>query len=89
MKAFAIRRGEEHGELAGKILCQDVRPAFRKGHRLRAEDIPVLIAASWSELHLLEPEPDDVAQREAGDEHTDDGGALAGHPGHHSRTYVR
>jgi len=67
MKAFAIRRGEEHGELAGKILCQDVRPAFRKGHLLRAEDIPVLIAASWSELHLIEPGPDDVAQREAGE----------------------
>ena len=67
MKAFAIRRGEEHGELAGKILCHDVRPAFRKGHLLRAEDIPALIAASWSELHLIEPGPDDVAQREAGE----------------------
>jgi hypothetical protein len=67
MKAFAIRRGEEHGNLVGRILCQDVRPAFRKGDLLRAEDIPVLIAASWSELHLLEPGPDDVAQREAGE----------------------
>jgi hypothetical protein len=67
MKAFAIRRGEEHGNLVGRILCQDIRPAFRKGHLLRAEDIPVLIAASWSELHLLEPGPDDVAQREAGE----------------------
>ena len=55
MKAFAIRRGEEQGELVGKILCHDIRPAFRKGHLLRAEDIPVLMAASWSELHLLEP----------------------------------
>jgi len=68
MKAFAIRRGEEHGELAGKILCQDVRPAFRKGHLLRAEDVAALMAASWSELHLLEPGPDDVAQREAGEQ---------------------
>src|SRR6202521_3323736 len=67
MKAFAIPRGEEHGELVGKILCQDIRPAFRKGHLLRAEDIPVLIAASWTELHLLEPGPDDVPQREAGE----------------------
>jgi len=67
MKAFAIHRGEPHGDLAGKILCQDIRPAFRKGHLLRAEDIPVLMAASWSELHLLEPGPDDVAQREAGE----------------------
>jgi hypothetical protein len=67
MKPFAIRRGEEHGELAGKILCHDVRPTFRKGHKLRAEDIPVLIAASWSELHLIEPGPGDVAQKEAGE----------------------
>jgi hypothetical protein len=67
MKAFAIRRGEEHGELVGTILCQDIRPAFRKGHVLRAEDIPILIAASWTELHLLEPGPDDVPQREAGE----------------------
>ena len=67
MKAFAIRRGEGYGELVGRILCQDIRPAFRKGHVLRAEDIPVLIAASWTELHLLEPGPDDVPQREAGE----------------------
>jgi hypothetical protein len=67
MRGIAIRRGEEHGELVGRILCQDVRPAFRKGHVLRAEDIAVLIAASWTELHLLEPEPDDVPQREAGE----------------------
>ena len=67
MKAFPIRRGEGHGELVGRILCQDIRPAFRKGHVLRAEDIPVLIAASWTELHLLEPGPDDVPQREAGE----------------------
>ena len=67
MKPFAIHRGEPHGNLAGKILCHDVRPAFRKGHKLRAEDIPILMAASWSELHLLEPGPDDVAQKEAGE----------------------
>ncbi|HEX7420731.1 MAG TPA: hypothetical protein VF505_12650 [Thermoanaerobaculia bacterium] len=67
MKAFAIRRGEKHGDLAGRILCQDVRGVFRKGHVLRPEDVPVLIDASWTELHLIEPEPDDVAQREAGE----------------------
>ena len=57
MKAFAIRRGEKHGELIGRILCQDIRGVFRKGHLLRAEDIPLLIDASWTELHLLEPGP--------------------------------
>jgi hypothetical protein len=67
MRAFAIRRGENHGELAGRILCQDVRGVFRKGHVLRPEDVPVLIDASWTELHLIEPDPDDVTQREAGE----------------------
>ena len=67
MKAFAIRRGEKHGELIGRILCQDIRGVFRKGHVLRAEDIPLLIDASWTELHLLEPGPDDIPQREAGE----------------------
>lgn len=67
MKAFAVRRGEKSRDLTGAILCQDVRPAFRKGHLLRAEDIPNLIAASWSELHLIEPGPDDIPQREAGE----------------------
>lgn len=67
MKAFAIRRGERHGELVGRILCQDVRGVFRKGHLLRADDIPVLIEAPWTELHLIEPGPGDVAQREAGE----------------------
>ena len=50
MRAFAIRRGEKHGELAGRILCQDVRGVFRKGHVLRPEDVPVLIDATWTEL---------------------------------------
>ena len=50
MKPLAIHRTEN---LAGKILCHDLRPAFRKGHKLRAEDIPVLMAASRSEIHLI------------------------------------
>jgi hypothetical protein len=67
MRAFAVRRGENHPDLVGRILCHDVRGVFRKGHVLRAEDIPVLIGASWDELHLLELAPGDVAQREAGE----------------------
>jgi hypothetical protein len=106
MRAFAVRRGEDHPDLVGAVLCHDVpdsargRPArqptgvspggdsapdthsaardvprlaggtparlFRKGHALRAEDIPLLIDAPWSELHLLALDPDDVPQREAG-----------------------
>ncbi|HEY3052415.1 MAG TPA: hypothetical protein VGK04_03405 [Thermoanaerobaculia bacterium] len=67
MRAFALRRGEKHGELVGRILCHDVRGVFRKGHVLRAEDIPLLIDASWSEIHLLELGPDDLDQRQAGE----------------------
>ncbi|HKO58523.1 MAG TPA: hypothetical protein VJ276_21840 [Thermoanaerobaculia bacterium] len=66
MKAFAVRRGEEHPDLIGAMLCHDVPGLFRKGHALRAEDIPLLIDAPWSELHLLQLERDDVPQREAG-----------------------
>jgi hypothetical protein len=67
MRAFAVRRGETHGDLAGRILCHDVAGVFRKGHVLRADDIPLLIDASWSEVHLLELDDGDVAQREAGE----------------------
>lgn len=67
MRAFALRRGEKHGELVGRILCHDIRGVFRKGHVLRAEDIPLLIDASWSEIHLLELGPDDLDQRQAGE----------------------
>ncbi len=66
MRAFSLHRGEEHGELAGTVLCHDVPGAFRKGHVLRTEDIPRLAEAKWSELHLIELGPDDVGQREAG-----------------------
>ncbi len=66
MKAFSLRRGDPHRDLAGTVLCHDVRGAFRKGHVLRADDVPRLIAADWTELHLIELGPDDVGQREAG-----------------------
>jgi hypothetical protein len=66
MKAFALRRDEQHGDLVGRVLCQDIPGAFRKGHVLRADDIPLLIGAPWSEIHLLELGADDVGQREAG-----------------------
>ena len=71
MKALAVHRGAKEGELAGRVLCHDVRGnrneiVFRKGHALRAEDIPLLIDCPWTELHLLELGPDDVGQRQAG-----------------------
>lgn len=73
MKAFAVVRGAREAELVGRILCHDVRGArneivFRKGHALRVADVPLLIASPWSEIHLLELGPDDVGQREAGEQ---------------------
>jgi hypothetical protein len=67
MRAFAVRRGDSERQLIGKVLCHDIRGLFRKGHVLRGEDIPPLIAASWNELHVLEMGADDVGQRDAGE----------------------
>jgi len=70
MKTLAVQRQSEE-ELAGRILCHDVRGhrheiVFRKGHALRADDIPLLRECPWTEIHLLELGPDDLGQREAG-----------------------
>ena len=70
MRALAVDRQTEQ-ELAGRILCHDVRGSdreivFRKGHLLRADDMPRLRQCPWTEIHLLELAPDDLGQREAG-----------------------
>jgi hypothetical protein len=71
MKALGVGRGAPGEALIGRVLCHDVRNArnailFRKGHVLRAEDLPPLAAAPWSELHLLELDEGDLGQLEAG-----------------------
>jgi hypothetical protein len=67
MRAFAFHRGEADEKLAGNILCHDVPGGFRKGHVFAASEIPLLRAAAWEELHLIELGAGDVAQREAGE----------------------
>ena len=72
MRALVVQRGAQESELAGRVLCHDVRGprneiVFRKGHALRIEDIPLLTDAVWSEIHLIELGPDDLGQREAGE----------------------
>ena len=72
MNAISIHRGGGEENLVGCILCHDVRTdrneiVFRKGHVIRADDVPLLVACRWMELHLLELGPDDIAQREAGE----------------------
>lgn len=72
MKARAVRKAEATvGALAGNILCHDVRDpagklAGRKGERLDAAAVERLLACDWTELHLLELEPGDLHEEEAG-----------------------
>lgn len=66
MRPFSLHRGDPHPDLTGTVLCHDVPGAFRKGHVFRSDDIPRLIDAEWTELHLIELGPDDIGQREAG-----------------------
>jgi hypothetical protein len=58
--------------LAGSVLSHDVQgdptlPSFAKGHVVRAEDLPSLLALPWQELHVVELDPGDVHESEAGD----------------------
>lgn len=71
MKPIAVHRGVQDGDLAGRVLCHDIRGhrneiIFRKGHALGVEDIALLADAPWTEIHLIEFGPDDLGQREAG-----------------------
>jgi hypothetical protein len=58
--------------LAGAVLSHDVHgdpahPSFAKGRVLRSEDVPALLALPWQELHVIEMEPGDLHEEEAGD----------------------
>jgi hypothetical protein len=58
--------------LAGAVLSHDVHgdpahPSFAKGRVVRSEDVPALLALPWEELHVIEMEPGDVHEEEAGD----------------------
>ncbi len=72
MKAHAIQRpGATVGAMAGKVLCHEVRDrgdklVGRKGERLDAGLAQRLLACEWEELHLLEMEPGDLHEEEAG-----------------------
>ena len=72
MKAHSIQRSEATiGAMAGKVLCHDVRDrgdklVGKKGERLDAELAQRLLACEWEELHVLEMEPGDLHEEEAG-----------------------
>jgi hypothetical protein len=68
MKLHRVAPGEATDALAGMVLCQDVEgdgARLRKGRVLRAADLPAL-RSSPNELHLVELEPGDVHEDEAG-----------------------
>lgn len=72
MKAHRVARaGARERDLTGRILSRDVRGpdggrAFAKGQVLRAGDVPALLALPWDELHLVEAEPGELHEEEAG-----------------------
>jgi len=72
MKAIAQRRDAARADgLLGRVLCHDVRDAdgkiaVAKGAQLDPAAVRTLLAAPWQEIHLLELEPGDVHEEEAG-----------------------
>jgi hypothetical protein len=70
MKAHTIRRDAVTAEtLQGLVLTRDLgkgEERLRKGQILVADDIPRLLGLPWQELHLLELEPGELHEEEAG-----------------------
>ncbi|HEX6533110.1 MAG TPA: hypothetical protein VF041_00850 [Gemmatimonadaceae bacterium] len=72
MKTYLVRRaGARPTDVAGRILTRDVRDAsgaraFAKGEVVHADRAPELLALDWAELHLIEAEPGEVHEQEAG-----------------------
>ena len=72
MKALAIRRdGASVDTLVGRVLCYDVRDAAGKvvadkGAVLDRAAVAAVLAAAWEELHVVEVEPGDLHEEEAG-----------------------
>ncbi|MBI2153512.1 MAG: hypothetical protein HYV92_06380 [Candidatus Rokubacteria bacterium] len=72
MKAHAVlRSGATAGALIGKVLCHDVRDGAKKVVGQKGETLDGVLAerilgCDWEELHLLELEPGDLHEEEAG-----------------------
>jgi len=72
MKAVALRRHGATAEgLVGRVLCYDVRDAGGKvvgdkGAVLDRAAAEAVLAAPWEELHVVEVEPGDLHEEEAG-----------------------
>jgi hypothetical protein len=72
MKAHVVERSSATpGDLVGMTLTRDVRGpagerAFGKGHIVRAEDAEALLSLDWDRLHVVEREPGEIQEDEAG-----------------------
>jgi molybdopterin biosynthesis enzyme len=72
VKALSVQRASVAAQgLTGRVLCHDVRShngkiVARKGARLDGEAAATLLSAPWEELHLIELEPGDLHEEEAG-----------------------
>ncbi|HJU88024.1 MAG TPA: hypothetical protein VJ672_01445 [Gemmatimonadaceae bacterium] len=72
MKVHLVTRDQRPAQLTGLILCHELRGAagetvFTKGHILSDADILQLVELPWTELHLIEPEPDEIHEDPAGE----------------------
>jgi len=72
MKAHEVlRNGARAEQLAGMVLTRDVRGAngqraFAKGQMVLADQVSPLMALEWDVLHVIEPEPGEIGEDEAG-----------------------
>ena len=72
MKALAVRReGATADTLVGRVLCYDVKDAAGKvvadkGAVLDEGAAAAVLAGTWDELHVVEVEPGDLHEEEAG-----------------------
>jgi hypothetical protein len=70
MKAHAVRKGDAL-PLAGRVLCHDIRDAAGKVAAHKGDVVDDAAAAMiaglpWNEIHVLEVEPGDLHEEEAG-----------------------
>lgn len=69
---LATRDALDASALDGAVLCHDLRSPdgsvrYRKGHVMRAADLPAVAALPWDELHLVRMDAGDVHEDEAGE----------------------
>jgi hypothetical protein len=73
MKTHRVTRAADLADFAGTVLCHDVGGGsatngahLRKGQILGADDVQKLGGIAWDELHVIELEPGEIPEREAG-----------------------